>query len=299
MGSSVDISSPPTIRWRDYYSVGSLELDGQHQKIIFMINWLYEVIWQGDDRTALPTLMRRLGEYTHSHFEHEERMMLEAGFPGYVGHKQIHDKLTNDTSDLLFGSLQEDGPDTREVLRFLKRWWINHITGDDKEYMFYLTAPNRSGLVVSGMSGEMRELLNALVENEQRLRHYYEVLTDSVPEHRELWEILQHQEGDHVKVLHRVSAMVEESPSRFAIGKFSPNAARTMTRDVTAMIEKVERGEVHPNYAVRFAVDLEQSLLETHLDQAIKTDVIEVQNMLMRLSQDTRSHQGLLRAIVN
>ena len=93
--------------------------------------------------------------------------------------------------------------------------------------------------------------------------------------------------------------MVEESPSRFAIGKFSPNAARTMTRDVTAMIEKVERGEVHPNYAVRFAVDLEQSLLETHLDQAIKTDVIEVQNMLMRLSQDTRSHQGLLRAIVN
>ena len=53
MGSSVDISSPPTIRWRDYYSVGSLELDGQHQKIIFMINWLYEVIWQGDDRTAV------------------------------------------------------------------------------------------------------------------------------------------------------------------------------------------------------------------------------------------------------
>jgi hemerythrin len=150
-------NSPPAIQWRDYYSVGNCDLDGQHQEIIFIINWLYEVIWQGDDQAALPTLMRRLSEYTYSHFVHEEAMMLEAGFPGYVGHKEVHDKLASDTSDLLFGSLQEDGADSREVLGFLKQWWINHITGDDKEYMYYLAEQKRTGLILSGVERELSE----------------------------------------------------------------------------------------------------------------------------------------------
>ncbi len=110
MNGPVVTNSPPAIQWRDYYSVGNRDLDGQHQEIIFIINWLYEVIWQGDDQAALPTLMRRLSEYTYSHFAHEEAMMCEAGFPGYVGHKEVRDKLASDTSDLLFGSLVDERP---------------------------------------------------------------------------------------------------------------------------------------------------------------------------------------------
>jgi hemerythrin len=194
VGRAVVTNSPPAIQWRDYYCVGNRDLDGEHQEIVFIINWLYEVIWEGDDPAALPTLMRRLSEYTHSHFVHEESMMREAGFPGYVGlgHKKIHDKLASDTSDLLFGSLQEDGPDSREVLAFLKQWWINHITGDDKEYMYYLAEQKRTGLILSGV---------------------------------------------------------------------------------------------------------ERRLSESHLDQAIKTDVIEVWNLLGRLSQGTASHRSLLRSL--
>lgn len=292
-------SGPPVIQWRDYYSVGNLELDGQHQEIIYMINWLYEVIWEGDDPAALRTLMRRLSEYTRSHFEHEEGKMREAGFPDYLEHKRIHDKLADDTSDLLFGSLQEDGPNPRDVLAFLKQWWINHITGDDKEYMFYLTESRRTGLLFSCADRELRELMTALIENEQRLRHYYEVMSDFVPEHRRSWEALQRQEEAHVKVLQTVCGVIEGAPAQFAVGKISPNAARVMTSEVNGMVGKIERHEVHPKYAIRFAVDLEQSLLESHLDQAIKTDVIEVRNMLSRLSQDTASHRGLLRSMAD
>lgn len=299
MNGPVVTNSPPAIQWRDYYSVGNRDLDGEHQEIVFIINWLYEVIWEGDDPAALPTLMRRLSEYTHSHFVHEEAMMREAGFPGYVGHKEIHDKLASDTSDLLFGSLQEDGPDSREVLAFLKQWWINHITGDDKEYMYYLAEQKRTGLILSGVERELSELMNALIENEQRLRHYYEVMADFVPEHRQSWETLQHHEEAHAKVLRTVCGVIEGAPGQFAVGGISTNAARVMTSEVNGMIEKIERHEVHPMYAIRFAVDLEQSLLESHLDQAIKTDVIEVRNMLSRLSQDTASHRGLLRSLAD
>ena len=299
MNGQVSVSGPPTIQWRDYYSVGDCELDGQHQKVIYMINWLYEVIWFGDDRAALPTLMRRLSEYTDSHFGDEERVMRKVDFPGYAQHKEIHDKLSGDTRDLLFGSLQEDGPDTRDVLQFLKRWWINHITGDDKEYMYYLVERNRDASVPTGVDSEVRELLGALIENEQRLRHYYEVLADFVPAHRVLWESLQDQEESHVTVLREILQRVKESPARFAAGKLTASAARMMMHDVNNMIEKIERRDVHPNYAIRFAADLEHSLLESHLDQAIKTDVVGVQNMLARLSQESASHRGLLCGILD
>lgn len=295
MNSPVITSGRPVIQWRDYYSVGNLELDGQHQKIIHMINWLYEVIWEGDDRQGLATLMRRVSEYTHSHFVDEERMMRDAGFPGYLDHKEIHDNLTSDTRDLLFGCLQDEGPDSRDLLRFLKRWWINHITGDDKEYMYFLSNRERAALVDQALF----ELMGALIENEQRLQHYYELMGDYVPEHRSVWQALQAQEQGHGKLLQQIRRMVEESPTRFAAGKFTANAARTMTRDVNGMIEKIERGEVHPKYAISFAADIEQALLESHLEQAIKTDVVEVQNMLSGLSEDTASHRGLLRGIAD
>lgn len=289
-------NGPPTIEWRDYYSVGSHELDGQHQKIISMVNWLYEVIWEGHEREALPTLMRRLSDYTHSHFEDEERMMRNVAYPAYREHKEIHDKLSADTSDLLFGSLQYHGTDARDVLRFLKQWWINHITGDDKLYMFYLHE-NAQSRLTSRLSREMCELLNALVENERQLRHYYETMGSFLPEYGATWESLQYQEESHAAVLERIRVMVEAAPNRFAVGRFSPNAARMMTREVNDMIERIEAGEVRPRYAIHFAIDLEQSLLEGQLAQAIRTDVIEVQNLLVGLSDETGTHRDLLQSI--
>jgi len=40
--NSTMTEGPPLIQWRDYYSgVGDRQIDEQHQKVIYMINWLY------------------------------------------------------------------------------------------------------------------------------------------------------------------------------------------------------------------------------------------------------------------
>ena len=294
MNHTMVTDGPPSIQWRDYYSVGDSSIDQQHQKVIEMINWLYEVIWQGGDRNLLPTLMRRISEYTVSHFEAEEKAMREAGFPGFATHKEIHDKLADQTRDMLFGSLQADGPDVRDVLRFLKQWWINHITGDDKEYVSYLKNARRDARNLVLVEHELSELIDALVDNEGRFRHYYEIMANCLPEFRETWETLQLQEGQHAKAMGRIRHFIEESPARFGVGKFSPQTARVMSRDIDRMIAKIDRGEVHPRYALSFARDIEQSLVESDLEEAIWTDVAEVKDILTRLNRESVGHRNLL-----
>lgn len=129
---------PPVIAWQGYYSVGNDYLDEQHQSIISLVNWLYEAITSGKEQDALPTLTRRLVEYTRVHFEDEEQMMLRNKYPALAEHKRAHERLVEQTRDLHFRTLQENPPGGQEVLTFLKQWWINHITGQDKTYVPYL-----------------------------------------------------------------------------------------------------------------------------------------------------------------
>lgn len=298
MTNSSVAGPPPVIQWRDYYSVGDRDLDDQHKQIIFMINWLYEIIWhEGGERAAVSTVVRRLSEYTRTHFVDEEKKMLAAGFPGLAEHQRIHEKLRNDTSDLLFKSFGGEGLDPRETLCFLKQWWVGHITGDDKEYMFYLKNNPPESVDLPNVDGELNVLMTALLENEQRIGRYYQLMAECLPEHRETWDILQRQEAAHAEAMQRVCQRVEETPALFAVGKFSPKAARVMSHEIDSMIEKIEQGKVHPGYAVSFAKDVEQSLLESRLDEAIKTDVLEVRNILAKLTQETVSHRLLLHGI--
>ena len=60
------------------------------------------------------------------------------------------------------------------------------------------------------------------------------------------------------------------------------------------MIVKIEHGDVHPRYALSFACDIEQSLVESDLEEAIWSNVAEVKDILARLSRESVGHRNLL-----
>ena len=128
----------PTIEWKNYYSVGDRYLDEQHKEIISLINWLQEAITVQQGQEAVPLVARRLMEYTERHFRDEETRMEEAGFPGLEEHVKKHKFLIEKTQDFLFQCIQGDEPPSREMLGFVKGWWIDHIMGDDKQYAPYV-----------------------------------------------------------------------------------------------------------------------------------------------------------------
>jgi rubrerythrin len=147
------------------------------------------------------------------------------------------------------------------------------------------------------MNQELDELLGLLIENERQVGRYYRTMVDLIPEHKATWESLSSQEEDHAAALEEIRQAAKENPRLYAPGKYAPAAALMTIRETGEMIGKIERREVHPRYAVTFVTDIENSMLESQMEQAVKTDVAEVRNTLNRLREQTKGHRDLLRSI--
>ncbi len=134
----IDQSGLLFIVWKDEYSVGSAELDAQHQNLVRVINSLYNALRDGAGAPAVSAALTELEHYTVSHFQAEEQKLLECGFPDFSSHKTLHDRMRARTPGLR-QELERNGDDLgRGVLSFLKSWWLGHIVGADRAYVPHL-----------------------------------------------------------------------------------------------------------------------------------------------------------------
>lgn len=121
--------------WDASYSVGVATIDSQHQKLVELINGLFEAM--RDKKTALVVadLVRELTDYTRYHFSEEERLMEKAGFSGLLLHKKEHARFISKVREVQQkidqGQANLIGFD---LANFLKGWLKDHITGTDKNY---------------------------------------------------------------------------------------------------------------------------------------------------------------------
>jgi hemerythrin len=128
------------VTWKEYYSVGDPSLDSQHKQIIGIINELYDAMQAPSDQKLVKRLLDRLVGYTMNHFKCEEVVMRQHEYPALAEHKALHDKLRQRTVDL---REHADLVTQRDLLHFLKKWWMEHIQEIDKAYAPYLqTAAN-------------------------------------------------------------------------------------------------------------------------------------------------------------
>ena len=124
------------ITWKDHYSVNDPSLDAEHIRIIQYINDLYAALQNPtQDAAATKQVLDRLVQYTFTHFDHEEARMREIGYPNFEAHKAQHDDLRRRTVGLRTNVTLVTA---RDVLVFLKDWFVNHIQGEDKLYAAYM-----------------------------------------------------------------------------------------------------------------------------------------------------------------
>ncbi len=126
------------IKWNDNYSVKVSEIDNQHKKLIDLVNQLYDAMRAGKGREALESVLTELVYYTVYHFNTEERLFREYGYPEYGKHKDIHDDLTRKAKDLKEAFDRGNKMITIDVMLFLSNWWNIHILEEDKKYSDFL-----------------------------------------------------------------------------------------------------------------------------------------------------------------
>ena len=126
------------IDWKDAFSVNIKSIDQQHIMLVALINDLHSAMKLGKGKEAIITVVHELLEYTKVHFSHEEQLMKNNSYPGYIDHKAKHDALVNQVVDIDNNLKSGKVVISQDVLNFLKKWLVEHIIETDKKYTTFL-----------------------------------------------------------------------------------------------------------------------------------------------------------------
>jgi hemerythrin len=129
--------------WQADYSVGDETIDGQHRKLIEILNKLGDLLGGGRaDAAVTPRqLFDDLALYVTSHFAYEEKRMADAGYPleKVREHQQEHRQLLKTLQGFETHVESGDPQALEEMMPFLYGdWLIHHICVVDKDYADYL-----------------------------------------------------------------------------------------------------------------------------------------------------------------
>ncbi len=122
------------IDWTDQLSVHIRRIDDQHKKLISIVNTLFDAMSQGKAKEVMGKVLNELIQYTRTHFQTEERLMQQYGYPDLAAHKKEHDELTRTVLDLQDKYNKGAIMLSVETSNFLKAWLTQHIMGTDKKY---------------------------------------------------------------------------------------------------------------------------------------------------------------------
>ncbi|HHH40140.1 MAG TPA: bacteriohemerythrin [Sedimenticola sp.] len=126
------------LQWKDSYSVGIQVLDDDHKKLIDLLN-KFQLAYDyhtGEEfeRQALDALV----EYTRYHFEREEKIMEENGYPDLEAHRAQHRAMIAEVEKFIEEYKNQGHNALDGVANYLKGWLIHHINGTDKQYAPFL-----------------------------------------------------------------------------------------------------------------------------------------------------------------
>ena len=121
------------IEWTTANAVGVTIVDDQHKLLFGLLNRLHQAVVDGREQGELHGILDELIEYTVYHFQTEEDLCVEHGYPGYDQQKSEHDTLTATAVELQ--KQLRDGSATLsfELLDFLHGWLMEHTIGLDRE----------------------------------------------------------------------------------------------------------------------------------------------------------------------
>lgn len=79
--------------WTTDYEVGVRQIDGEHQRLFALAETMHRAMLEGNGKAILQDRLAALLGYTCYHFEHEEQLMQQIGYPSYRQHRQEHEDL--------------------------------------------------------------------------------------------------------------------------------------------------------------------------------------------------------------
>jgi len=129
----------PRFVWSEEYSVGIRLIDNDHRGLFDAMNDLTDAIERHGSAAEVAHTIHYLVQYVKEHFQREEGLMRDYGYPEFEEHKQKHRKLSRQVHAIQ--KLHDASPelvDLTKLVEFLRGWLMRHILGSDMDYAPYL-----------------------------------------------------------------------------------------------------------------------------------------------------------------
>lgn len=126
------------LTWSHECIVGVQAMDDQHGILMDTLNELRRMLVSGSDRRDICIQLERLIEFTLMHFQSEEQLLRQRGFPGLDEHRTSHHGLLARLYAALEQVNREEPIHFSSVLEFLPSWYLEHVEQLDQPYGVWL-----------------------------------------------------------------------------------------------------------------------------------------------------------------
>jgi len=135
--------------WDEKYATGIQLIDSQHKELFSLTNELFRACMGGNEelKDVFKETMGRMVEYVRFHFGAEQQLLQRLKYPDYQEHVKQHELLVRD----ILGAVNEYNKGEKFVpnqfVRTMRDWILSHIALTDKQYVAYINAQKKKGLL--------------------------------------------------------------------------------------------------------------------------------------------------------
>ena len=128
--------------WTKDLETGNKTVDEQHRKIIDAINELMGALMQLKGIEKAKETIDFLSNYVVFHFNEEEQLQKNSGYPDFARHKQLHEDFKR-TAQGLVADYKREPENVQVISKLLKvvgDWLVTHIKKEDVAMAKYITS---------------------------------------------------------------------------------------------------------------------------------------------------------------
>lgn len=121
---------PKKIKWKKSFSTDVVSVDNEHRALIDALSQFADQHHNSPSNFDVVQALDLIATEAIKHFEHEEQVMFNIGYPRYVSHKEKHEWLIADISKRR-QEMETNSEDFDEILKYLKYWLMRHLASED------------------------------------------------------------------------------------------------------------------------------------------------------------------------
>jgi hypothetical protein len=135
-------------------------------------------------------------------------------------------------------------------------------------------------------------VLESMIRYELNLSDFYKQCADIWTEDQAFWQNLSHAEIGHAENIQRMRGIIAKKNEKFELGRpFNPVALNTAMAGLKDNTRRLTSGAFSLEKMLIMARDIEQSILESHYAEIVKTADLEYQTLMKGILSDTYVHK--------